>query len=167
MRFLLCGAFLALSMWSYAEGAKVLGFTMDASPPDGAWSMEAAEYSGHRMEHRLCTRLSAVSDDLGVFMVLCVPAAGVDWSAMLRGKYGVPVLEQGIFAIWAADGFAFIMRLGDHFSWWAPRSARKLGTDSSEDEARAALKETVGKLNDLLTSFQAAEHADAIAEEDF
>ena len=167
MRFLVCGAFLALSMWSYAEGAKVLGFTMDAPAPDGTVLAEAAEYSRHRMEHRLCIKLTAASDDLGVFMVQCVPAAGVDWNALLRGKYGLPVWEQGELAIWAADGFALIVRSGEGFVWWASRSARKLSTDSSEAEALAALGDTARKMNDWLTSYQAAKHADVIAEEDF
>lgn len=167
MKFLLCGALLALSVWSHAEGAKVLGFTMDAPAPDGAALVEAgADYAPHRMEHRLCAELIAASDDLGVFMVACASAVGVDWSALLRGKYGVPIFEQGELTFWAADGFAFIVRGGSSFFWWAPRSARKLGTDSSEDEARAALKDVVGKLNDMLTSIQAAENADVIAEEE-
>ena len=168
MKFFLCGALLALSVWSHAEGAKVLGFTMDAPAPDGAALVEAgAEYAGHRMEHRLCAELIAASDDLGVFMVGCISAVGVDWSALLRGKYGVPIFEQGEFAFWAADGFAFIARAGRSFTWWAPRSARKLGMDSSEDEVRAVVKDVVGKLNDMETFFDAAANADVIAEEDF
>ena len=168
MKFFLCGALLALSVWSHAEGAKVLGFTMDAPAPDGAALVEAgAEYAHHRMEHRLCAELRAASDDLGVFMVGCTSAVGVDWSALLRGKYGVPIFEQGELAFWAADGFAFIARVGRSFFWWAPRSARTLGTDSSEDEARAALDDVVGKLHNMVTSIQAAENANVIAEEDF
>ena len=171
MKFLVCGALLALSMWSYAEGAKVLGFTMDAPAPDGARSVATAEYVGHQMEHRFCTVLVALSDDLGVFMVGCSPAAGVDWDALLRGKYGVPIFEQRGFAFWAADGFAFIGRASagafTSFTWWAPRSARKLGEGSSEDEVRAAIEDISGKLNDVATAMLAAEHADVIAEEDF
>ena len=167
MKFFLCGALLALSMWSHAEGAKVLGFTMDAPAPDGASSVEAAEYAGHRMKHRLCIELMAASDDLGVFMVGCTSAVGVDWSALLRGKYGVPIFEQGEVAVWAADGFAFIMRAGRMFSWMAPRSARKLGTDSSEDEVLAALKDISRDGGRLGDSLKAAANADVIAEEDF
>lgn len=168
VKFLLCGALLALSVWSHAEGAKVLGFTMDAPAPDSASSVvEAGEYAALRMKHRLCTELMAASDDLGVFMVGCTSAAGVDWSALLRGKYGVPIFELGEVAVWAADGFAFVMRAGRMFSWWAPRSARKLGTDSSEDEVLAAIKDIVGRVDGLVTSFEAAANADVIAEEDF
>ena len=87
VKFLLCGALLALSVWSHAEGAKVLGFTMDAPAPDGAsLVVEAGEYAALRMKHRLCTELMAASDDLDVFIVGCTSAAGVDWSALLRGK---------------------------------------------------------------------------------
>lgn len=166
MRSLLCGALLALSMWSHAEGAKVLGFTMDAPAPDGVRSVATAEYMHHRMKHRLCNELVATSDKLGVFTVACVPAAGVDWDALLRGKYGVPVFEQTGCTVWTADGFAFIVASAGAFFWWAPRVARKLGEDSSEDEVRAALDDLSGKLNDVKTSAQAAEDADVIAEED-
>lgn len=90
MKFLLCGALLALSVWSHAEGAKVLGFTMDAPAPDGAELIaEGGGFATHKMQHRLCASLMATSDDLGVFMVRCRAAHGVDWEALLRGKYGI------------------------------------------------------------------------------
>ena len=168
MRFLLCGAFLVLGAFSYAEGAKVLGFTMDAPAPDGAELVDkGGEYATHRLTHRLCMDLAAVSDNLGVFVVKCAPSLGVDWSALLRGKYGTPTVDHGEHEFWAVDGFSFIMNSSLGAAWWAPRSEWALGADSDKDDVLAVLDDSLGKLEDAATAIAAAANADVIAKEDF
>ena len=171
MKFMLCGAVLALSVWSHAEGAKVLGFTLDAPAPDDAELIaEGGGYANHRMKHRLCASLSASSDDLGVFVVTCQPARGVDWNALLSAKYGSPVVELSTAKFWAADGFAFICTMNGAATlatWWAPRTAPILGKHSGVDDAVTAVKDATEKLKDSKAAIAAAANADVIAEEDF
>lgn len=169
MKFLLCGALLGLSVWSHAEGAKVLGFTMDAPAPHGAeLTAGGGGFAMHSMQHRLCGSLVAISDELGIFKVTCYPARGVDWEALFRAKYGSPVIEVLGAKFWAADGFAFIGYVEDEAAeWWAPRTGPKLGEHSGMDDLGATLEEVNEKSDIALASIQAAKHADVIAEEDF
>ena len=174
VKFLLCGALLALSVWSHAEGAKVLGFTMDAPAPDGAELMaEGGGFATHKMQHRLCASLMATSDDLGVFMVRCRAADGVDWEALLRGKYGNPVDQPSpvspVGKAWSAEGFAFILNVPaiNAVIWWAPRTAPKLAEHSGVDDLIATLHKAGEKMVGAQAAIEAAANADVIAEEDF
>ena len=169
MKFLLCGALLALSVWSHAEGAKVLGFTMDAPAPDGAALLDdGGGYAQHGMAHKLCAGMVATSDDLGVFVVTCQPAPDVDWNALLSAKYGSSVAEHSGARFWAANGFAFVCTMANGIvAWWAPRIAPILGEHSSLDDVRTALTDAVEKIKDAHAFIAAAKHADVIAEEDF
>ena len=170
MKFLLCGALLALSVWSHAEGAKVLGFTMDAPAPPGAeLEAEGGSFAAHKMQHRLCAHLGAQSDDLGVFNVVCRAAHGVDWEALLRVKYGDPAVEKSPLKAWSAEGFAMILVMPSikTVSWWAPRTAPKLAEHSGVADFSATLGKVMEKLQEASAAFDAAEHADVIAEEDF
>ena len=142
MKFLLCGALLAPSVWSHAEGAKVLGFTMDApAPPVAELVAEGGSFAMHKMHNRLCASLMALSDDLGVFSVVCHPAHGVDWEALLRAKYGEPAVDLPAKA-WSAEGFAMILvePSSKTVGWWAPRTAPKLAELSGIDDLMATLE---------------------------
>lgn len=165
---MLCGALLALSVWSHAEGAKVLGFTMDAPAPDDAELLaEGGGYALHRLEHRFCANLMASSDDLGVFVVTCRPARGVDWNALLSAKYGSPVVDLITKKLWAVDGFALTFNSNEATIWWASRIAPTLDEHSSVGDVSTALKDALGKAEDAVASLAAATNADVIAEEDF
>jgi len=52
-------------------------------------------------------------------------------------------------------------------SWWAPRTAPKLAEHSGVDDFNATLGKVKEKVQEASAAFDAAEHADVIAEEDF
>ncbi len=189
----LCTAVQADEVAGKSERAKVLGFTMDAPVPDDAVFGGRAIRDGaslHTRTHRLCAMLFARSDELGVYSVVCEAAQGVDWDALLRAKYGRPVLRlYGRYfrhvrtgdvirdlmvdlgdtqAIYAADGFAYVIKDissggSTHVTWFSPRTVTdSVHAETSGEAAWEAILETNGFI-----SGRDQGAADVIAAEDF